>query len=115
MLERFRHSGRMRVCGIGILVMFLATGAGCSGKKSFSPEEYYDAASSDMRSGAYSVAVEKYRDLLDEHPFSEFSEDAELKASEAVASELSEVLGALGDYVTATSSTLDEAIRHGGR
>ena len=36
-------------------------------------------ASENLRLGSYSQAVENYRNLLDEHPFSEYSEEAELK------------------------------------
>lgn len=52
--------------------------AGCSAKKEISAEESYATASENMRLGSYTQAVEGYKALLDEHPFSEHSEEAEL-------------------------------------
>jgi outer membrane protein assembly factor BamD len=53
--------------------------AGCAAHKPGSANEYFDVASQDLRQGAYTQAVENYRNLLDEYPFSEYSEEAELK------------------------------------
>ena len=65
------------LCGVALLV------AACSGKDPESPEEYYDVASGHMRDGAYPIAIEHYRDLLDQHPFSALAEEAELKIAHA--------------------------------
>lgn len=55
-----------------------AAGAGCGPKKPVTAEEYYQVAAENMRLGSYTQAVEGYKSLLDEHPFSEHSEEAEL-------------------------------------
>jgi outer membrane protein assembly factor BamD len=52
--------------------------AGCGPKKPISAEEYYQNAAENMRLGSYTQAVEGYKALLDEYPFSEHSEEAEL-------------------------------------
>jgi outer membrane protein assembly factor BamD len=62
-----------------ILALAALAAAGCAAKKQLSADEYYTQASDDFRTGAYSKAIEEYRNLLDEHPFSEYSEEAELK------------------------------------
>lgn len=61
-----------------LLVATLALSA-CSPKKPGSADEYYNVASENLRLGSYGQAVEQYRNLLDEYPFSEYSEEAELK------------------------------------
>jgi outer membrane protein assembly factor BamD len=57
--------------------------AACGGKKPGSAEEYYTAANAYLRDGAYPLAIENYRELLDQHPFSELAEDAEFKIAHA--------------------------------
>ena len=65
-----------------IALLLVAAGtllAGCAPKAPSNATEYYKIASENLRLGSYSQAVETYRSLLDEHPFSEYSEEAELK------------------------------------
>ncbi|MEO8603891.1 MAG: outer membrane protein assembly factor BamD [bacterium] len=57
----------------------LAALAGCAPKTPTSADEYFKIASEHMRLGSYNQAVETYRSLLDEYPFSDYSEEAELK------------------------------------
>jgi outer membrane protein assembly factor BamD len=64
---------------IVLLTAALLATAGCAAKKPESPDEYFKLAGQNLRQGSYSQAVENYRNLLDEHPFSEYSEEAELK------------------------------------
>ena len=52
---------------------------GCGAKKPTSAEEYFTRASQYLREGSYTQAVDNYRSMLDEYPFSEHSEEAELK------------------------------------
>jgi len=61
------------------LVLTLLAAAGCAPKKPGSANEYFKLASSNLREGSYNQAVDNYRNLLDEYPFSEYSEEAELK------------------------------------
>ncbi len=56
---------------------------GCGGKKPGTADEYYTAGNSYLRDGAYPLAIENYRELLDQHPFSELAEDAEFKIAHA--------------------------------
>lgn len=51
---------------------------GCGAKQQIGADEAYETASDNMRYGSYTQAVEGYKTLLDEHPFSEHSEEAEL-------------------------------------
>lgn len=75
------HSARMRTAtSLAVAATAAALiGAGCGAKKPTSAQEYYTSAAENMRLGSYSQAVEGYKSLLDEHPFSEHSEEAELQ------------------------------------
>ncbi len=55
----------------------------CSPQKPSSAEDAYREASDNLRRGSYSRAIELYRELLDQHPFSPHSEDAELQIARA--------------------------------
>jgi len=63
---------------VWVMVALLGT-AGCAAKKPGSADEYFSTASQLLRQGSYTQAVENYRNMLDEYPFSEYSEEAELK------------------------------------
>ena len=57
---------------------------GCAAQSpTTTPAEYFSAANENLRLGAYHMAAEQYRDLLDEYPFSEHTEEAELKIAQA--------------------------------
>lgn len=64
---------------MGLLSIALLATAGCAAKPPATANDYFSLASDNLREGAYNQAVENYRNLLDEHPFSEYSEEAELK------------------------------------
>jgi outer membrane protein assembly factor BamD len=66
-----------------LVLVILFAGAGCATKNRLSADEYFKQASLNLRDGAYELAVEQYRELLDQHPFSEYSEEAELKIAHA--------------------------------
>jgi len=69
---------------IALLAMIAALfSAGCGDKKQLSADDYYAEAQERMRQGAYPLAVESYRELLDQHPFSEHTEEAELRIAVA--------------------------------
>ena len=57
--------------------------AGCAAKTPLTAEEHFQRASKEMHEGALEVAVEHYKELLDQHPFSEHSEEAELRIGHA--------------------------------
>lgn len=86
-----------------ILVPLLFT-LSCSEKKQLSPEQYFDQANTDFRNGAFNLAAEGYRDLLDQHPFSDYTEEAELRIAHA--QYLDE------DYIAAVVSFSDFQRRH---
>lgn len=57
--------------------------AACGAKKQLTADEYFRQATENFRGGSYQVAAENYRDLLDQHPFSEYTEEAELRIGQA--------------------------------
>ncbi len=75
----------MRRKGI-LLVVVLSlslTGLGCGGKTKRPAAQYIEEANENFRNGSLAVAIEQYKELLDEHPFSDFSEEAELGIAHA--------------------------------
>jgi outer membrane protein assembly factor BamD len=56
---------------------------GCSHKKTYTAEQYFREANHNFRNGTYYIALEQYRDLIDQFPFSQFNEEAELKIAHA--------------------------------
>jgi len=69
----------MRVALPVVIVAAAAAIAGCAPKAPSNPDDYFKVASEHLRLGSYNQAVDSYRSLLDEHPFSSYSEEAELK------------------------------------
>ncbi len=68
------------ILAISTVLMLL----GCASRKPSSADEYFAVASEHLSNGAYSMAVEQFRELLDQYPFSEHSEEAELKIAQAL-------------------------------
>lgn len=67
-----------------LVILALAVGvAGCSSKKTLTADQYFHEASGSFREGSYYLAVEQFHDLLDEFPFSPYSEEAELRIAHA--------------------------------
>lgn len=56
---------------------------GCAAKKVRTADEYFRVATQNFRTGALSVAIEQFRELLDQHPFSDYAEEAELRIAHA--------------------------------
>lgn len=56
---------------------------GCATKKPKTAAEYFATANEHFRNGAFSAATAEYRELLDQHPFSDFVEEAELRIAHA--------------------------------
>ncbi len=63
--------------------MTAALAAGCAAKAPETAEEFYAVANQYLQEGAYPLAIENYKELLDQHPFSELAEDAEFKIADA--------------------------------
>jgi outer membrane protein assembly factor BamD len=57
--------------------------AGCSAKKHLTADQYFHEASDSFRTGAFTLAVEQFHELLDQYPFSQYNEEAELKIAHA--------------------------------
>lgn len=62
------------------LLLFVAS---CGAEKILTDKEYFDAASKAMEGKTYDLAVEKYQKLMEEYPFSDYTEEAQLKVAYA--------------------------------
>jgi outer membrane protein assembly factor BamD len=72
---------RSAILRAGLAVALLA---GCSPKQpQRSASEYFESATSDYRSGGFARAIEQYRELIDQHPFSDVADEAELRIAHA--------------------------------
>lgn len=87
----------------GVFALALWLG-GCGPKATLSADEYFRNASDDFRAGSLAPAIEQYRELLDQHPFSEYTEEAELRIAQAQYLDQ--------DYAAATISLTDFQRRH---
>jgi outer membrane protein assembly factor BamD len=72
----------MKTYSVCLVALLLAV-AGCSAKKHLSESEYYRNATEHFRAGALPLAIDEYHGLLDQYPFSEHNEEAELKIAHA--------------------------------
>jgi len=73
----------MKISWRMVPVMVLATLAGCAAKQHRSAEQYFGDASESFRAGALPLAVDELHELLDQYPFSQYNEEAELKIAHA--------------------------------
>jgi outer membrane protein assembly factor BamD len=64
-------------------LLLLVTVAACSTGPVLSEKQYSDRASEAMKGGAYDLAIDNYQKLLEEYPFSDYSEEAQLRIGEA--------------------------------
>ncbi len=87
------------LCGLLVGALALA-GAACTAKKQRSAEEYFQDANKHFRSGSLDQAVEEYRGLIDQYPFSPNSEEAELRIAHALflSGKYAEAVVALNDF-----------------
>lgn len=65
------------------LAVVVLTMAACASEKTLSEKEYHDKAIDAMQRGAYDLAIQDYQKLLEEYPFSDYSEEAQLKIGQA--------------------------------
>lgn len=75
--------------------------AGCfGGKQKLSADEYYKDASEAFAKKNYEVATARYKDLLDQYPFSEHAEEAELRIahSQYKSRKYPEAIAAFNDF-----------------
>lgn len=66
-----------------LLLAILALCTGCSSKQHLTADQYFNEGSEHFRSGAFPIAIEEFHDLLDQYPFSQYNEEAELKIAHA--------------------------------
>jgi outer membrane protein assembly factor BamD len=67
-----------------VVVVVLALAAACGTNKPRLPaDQYYKEASTAFASKNYEVAVNRYKELLDQYPFSEHAEEAELRIAQS--------------------------------
>lgn len=57
--------------------------AACATPKPQSSREYFDGAEALFRDEAYALAIDNYREMIDQYPFSEETEEAELRIAHA--------------------------------
>ncbi|HVM96612.1 MAG TPA: outer membrane protein assembly factor BamD [Candidatus Acidoferrales bacterium] len=91
---------KRRLCVTGLFVLFV----GCAEKPQLSADEYFQQGNTFFREEALGAAIEHYRDLLDQYPFSEYNEEAELKIAHAQYLE--------GNYTEAVVALTDFQRRH---
>jgi outer membrane protein assembly factor BamD len=74
---------------------------GCAGKKRVvPPEKLWSEGEDAFQDGAYELAVERYKALLDQHPFDARAEEAELKIAQShyLAQRYPEAIASFGDF-----------------
>jgi outer membrane protein assembly factor BamD len=74
---------------------------GCAGKKPVEPPStLWNEADSAFKDGAYEIAVDRYKALLDQYPFDPNAEEAELKIAHAhyLADRYPEAIAAFADF-----------------
>lgn len=64
---------------LAMTLVMVALVAGCGSTKKLTADQYYKDASEAFKNKNYDVAVTNYKNLLDQYPFSEHSEEAELR------------------------------------
>jgi outer membrane protein assembly factor BamD len=83
-----------------LLAILVVPLAGCSAKKHLNEDQYFEVANEDYRSGALTLSIQEFQELLDQYPFSQYNEEAELKIAHAhyLAGEYIEAVVALTDF-----------------
>jgi outer membrane protein assembly factor BamD len=78
----------------------LAMIVGCAPAKPRTAAEYFTDANTRFRQGALTMAIDEFHELLDQHPFSEHNEEAELKIAHAqyLSGNYAEAVVALSDF-----------------
>ena len=90
----------MRRRRLGALAVALVA-LGCAGKKPIiPPDKLWGEAEEAFNIDAYELAVDRYKKLLDQHPFDQHAEAAELKIALSYykAQRWAEAIAAFGDF-----------------
>jgi outer membrane protein assembly factor BamD len=93
-----RYVGCPGFCLFAVVLTLLSTG--CAPKKPLTADEYFRTATDNFQYGALGQAIEEYQELLDQHPFSKYTEEAELKIAHGhyLLGEYAEAIVALSDF-----------------
>jgi len=104
-----------------VLIVLAVTmlAVGCAGKKRLVPsEKLWSEGNSAYHDEAWEIAIERYKALLDQHPFDANAEEAELKIGQAhyFAGHYAEAIASFGDFerMHPTSSNLPVVEYHLG-
>src|SRR5262252_7297130 len=102
-----------------VVLAVVASLAGCSGKKPGHPaDQVWKEGNESYDDEAYDYAIQKYKALLDQYPFDEHAEEAELKIAQAYysAQRYPEAIAAFGNFerMHPTSQFLPETEYHRG-
>ncbi|HZP42021.1 MAG TPA: outer membrane protein assembly factor BamD [Candidatus Binatia bacterium] len=84
-----------------LAVLALVLGGACSTKKPIiPPEKLWGEGTQAFEDEAYQVAIERYKALLDQHPFDPHAEEAELRIAQSyyMAHRYPEAIAAFGDF-----------------
>ena len=92
--------------GARLLLAALALGsiAACATPKPQGSKEYFETAEAYFREGAYTLAIDDYREMIDQYPFGSETEEAELRIAHA------HFLN--GSYIEAVAAFTDFQRRH---
>src|ERR1041384_8787005 len=88
---------RRRLVGLGLVLIAF----GCANKKPIvPPEKLWAEGEEAFHDEAYELAVQRYKKLLDQHPFDPRAEEAELKIAQShyLAQRYAEAIAAFGDF-----------------
>src|SRR5437870_370818 len=87
---------RRVVAALGLVALV----AGCSTSPKLSADQYYKEASDAFTKKNYDVAVKSYKELLDQYPFDEHAEEAELRIAQAhyKKKQYAEAIAAFNDF-----------------
>jgi len=90
---------------IRVVPVLIALGlVGCAAKKHLTADQYFREASDNFRGEAFTLAVDQFHELLDQYPFSQYNEEAELRIAHAQYM--------LGNYAEAIVAFTDFQRRH---
>jgi outer membrane protein assembly factor BamD len=85
----------------GVAAVLIALGLlGCGAKKHLTADQYFHEASDNFHNGAYTLAVDQFHELLDQYPFSQYNEEAEIRIAHAqyLLSNYAEAIVAFTDF-----------------
>jgi outer membrane protein assembly factor BamD len=90
----------MKIRSALLAVAVVASCVSCAAKKHLTADQYFAEATDHFRIGALVPAIEEYHELLDQYPFSQYNEEAELKIAHAqyLATNYPEAIVALTDF-----------------